>query len=443
MDDKTVNTALPPSVELQSLIDCHEQAFVVIDVAYRVVAANAAYRRSYGEEVVGRLCHEVSHHSPVPCHLNGEDCPHRQVFESGLPHQVLHTHYDAANVPEHVRIQGHVLNGADGARYLGEAIEPLVDPVHVALPGMRMVGQSPPFLKCLDRLGRVAESDGPVLILGESGVGKELAARYVHQCSPRRGRPFVTLNCAAIPEGMFESELFGHERGAYTGSVARKKGLFELADGGTLFLDEVAEIPRPFQAKFLRVLESGEFRRMGGTELLRADVRIVSATNQDLLEMSERGLYRLDLYYRIAGLDVELPPLRARKSDIPLLAQWLMQQLNRSGQARHRLSEEALEKLMDYSYPGNVRELRNLLMKAAALSPGGTIEEDHIVLPTYANTARASQAQPAASASLEEVTRQHLRELLARHGGNRRLAAGELGVSERTLYRKISKYGLD
>ena len=182
---------------------------------------------------------------------------------------------------------------------------------------------------------------------------------------------------------------------------------------------------------------------MGGTELLRADVRIVSATNQDLLEMSERGLYRLDLYYRIAGLDVELPPLRARKSDIPLLAQWLMQQLNRSGQARHRLSEEALEKLMDYSYPGNVRELRNLLMKAAALSPGGTIEEDHIVLPTYANTARASQAQPAASASLEEVTRQHLRELLARHGGNRRLAAGELGVSERTLYRKISKYGLD
>ena len=441
MNDKAVKAA-PPSIELQSLIDSHSLPFVVIDREYRVIAANAAYQRSYGEEVVGRHCHEVSHHSQVPCHLNGEDCPHRQVFETGLPHQVLHTHYDAANTPEHVRIQGHVLTGADGARYLGEAIEPLTDPLHVALPGMRMVGQSPPFLKCLDHLARVAESDGPVLLLGESGVGKELAARYVHQCSVRRNRPFVTLNCAAIPEGMFESELFGHERGAYTGSVARKKGLFELADGGTLFLDEVAEIPRPFQAKFLRVLESGEFRRMGGTELLRADVRIISATNQGLLEMSERGHYRLDLYYRIAGLDVELPPLRARKSDIPLLAQWLMQQLNRSGQARHRLSEEALERLMDYGYPGNVRELRNLLMKAAALSPHGTIEGEHIVFPGESGAARRPSSAPPADASLEELTRRHLQQLLARHGGNRRRAAAELGVSERTLYRKIGKFGL-
>ncbi len=442
MDDKVVKAPAPPSIELQSLIDSHGLPFVVIDRDYRIVAANAAYRRNYGEEVLGRRCHEVSHHSHVPCHLNGEDCPHRQVFESGLPHQVLHTHYDAANTPEHVRIQGHALTGADGRRYLGEAIEPLADPLQPAVPGMRMVGQSPPFLKCLDRLGRVAESDGPVLLLGESGVGKELAARYVHQCSPRRNRPFVTLNCAAIPDGMFESELFGHERGAYTGSVARKKGLFELADGGTLFLDEVAEIPRPFQAKFLRVLESGEFRRMGGIELLRADVRIISATNQDLLEMSERGQYRLDLYYRIAGLDVELPPLRARKSDIPLLAQWLMQQLNRSGQARHRLSEEALERLMDYGYPGNVRELRNLLMKAAALSPYGSIEAEHIVFPGWPGAPRAPQAVPAGGATLEELTRRHLQDLLARHGGNRRLAAAELGVSERTLYRKIGKFGL-
>lgn len=441
MDDKAVE-AVPPSIELQSLIDSHTLPFVVIDRGYRIIAANAAYRRSYDEEVIGRRCHEVSHHSQVPCHLNGEDCPHRQVFETGLPHQVLHTHYDAANTPEHVRIQGHVLTGADGQRYLGEAIESLADPLQPAVPGMHMVGQSPPFLKCLDRLARVAESDGPVLLLGESGVGKELAARYVHQCSARRNRPFVTLNCAAIPEGMFESELFGHERGAYTGSVARKKGLFELADGGTLFLDEVAEIPHPFQAKFLRVLESGEFRRMGGTELLRADVRLISATNQDLLEMSERGHYRLDLYYRIAGLDVELPPLRARRSDIPLLAQWLMRQLNRGGQARHRLSEEALEKLMDYDYPGNVRELRNLLMKAAALSPHGIVEGEHIVLPGESGTARRPPPAATAEVSLEELTRRHLRQLLARHGGNRRRAAAELGVSERTLYRKIGKFGL-
>ncbi len=442
MDDKAVKAPAPPSIELQSLIDSHTLPFVVIDRGYRIIAANAAYRRSYGEAVIGRRCHEVSHHSQAPCHLNGEDCPHRQVFETGLPHQVLHTHYDAANTPEHVRIQGHVLTGADGARYLGETIEPLADPLQPAVPGMRMVGQSPPFLKCLDRLARVAESDGPVLLLGESGVGKELAARYVHQCSPRRNRPFVTLNCAAIPEGMFESELFGHERGAYTGSVACKKGLFELADGGTLFLDEVAEIPRPFQAKFLRVLESGEFRRMGGTELLRADVRLISATNQDLLEMSEGGHYRLDLYYRVAGLDVELPPLRARRSDIPLLAQWLMQQLNRSGQARHRLSEEALERLMGYDYPGNVRELRNLLMKAAALSPHGTIEGEHVVFPGESGAARRSPSAPSAEASLEELTRRHLQQMLARHAGNRRRAAAELGVSERTLYRKIGKFGL-
>lgn len=438
-------------VQLQSLIDAQENPFVLIDADYRIVAANRAYCLRYGSDerqVVGHTCHEVSHHASVPCHLNGETCPHQQVFETGTSQQVLHTHYDHHNRPEHVRIQGHPIRGLNGELYLGEAIYPFAPTTAMDCDEMRMIGKSAAFLACVDNLTRVAESEASILLYGESGVGKELAAQYLHRRSSRQGKAFIAVDCASIAESMFESELFGHERGAFTGCVGRKLGLFELADGGTLFLDEIGEIPLSMQAKLLRVLESGEYRRVGGTETLRADVRVVSATNRDLLDMVDQSLFRLDLYYRIAGIDVTLPALRERRSDIPNLAISLLSRMN--GGHSCELDESALARLVTYDYPGNVRELRNILQKALVLSDNGIISAKHIRFDTSNQGSNEIQAQPitttrtepAGTTSMADLESSHISQLLEQHGGHRRKVADILGISERTLYRKLIRYGL-
>ncbi len=444
------------SLDLQSLINIQENPFVLIDKDYRVVSANHAYCQVYGmrpDEIVGRLCHEISHHSSVPCHENGEVCPHQKVFATGEACQVMHIHYDNHNRAERVRLKGHPINGRDGRLYLGEAIEPLGSSEDLDCDEMRMIGHSPAFLECADKLGRVAESDAPILLYGESGVGKELAAEFVHKHSTRSGSPYVSVNCAAIAESVFESEFFGHERGAFTGCVGRKQGLFELADGGTLFLDEIGEIPLSMQPKLLRMLETGEFRRVGGTETLKADVRIISATNRNLLDRVDQGQFREDLYYRIAGIDVTLPSLRERRQDIPALADALLGRISGTGKRPPRLGADAVTRLMGYNYPGNVRELRNVLQKAAALTANGIIHARHIQFegtngarPQKAPQAKG-RAEDAAVAggstlSIEEMEIRHIQDLLGRHKGHRRTVADILGISERTLYRKLNRYGL-
>ena len=421
---------------MQSLIDAHDNPFVVIDGDYRIRAANRAYREAYGvreEDIVGRKCHEISHHSAVPCHENGEDCPHRHVFGERAPYQTLHVHYDRDNRPEHVRLRGLPLTGLQGEPLLGESIFPLGAAPDLDCDQMRMIGRAPAFLAVMDALGRAARSDAAVLLFGESGTGKELAAHFIHQESGRRGGPFHTLDCTALPEALFESELFGHERGAFTGCVGRKRGLFELADHGTLFLDEIGEIPLGLQAKLLRVLETGQFRRVGGTETLRADVRIVSATNRNLAQMAHESGFRRDLYYRISVIDVTLPPLRERRVDIPVLAETLLARLR--GPKPCRLSPEALAQLVAYDYPGNIRELRNLLTRAAALCSGGTIQPEHLQLGMPTPSLRTGRRL-----GLDEKT--HIENLLASHRGHRRRVAEALGISERTLYRKLARYGL-
>lgn len=434
-------------VDLHSLIETNERAFVVIGHDYRIVAANAAYCRQYGmarEEVLQRRCHEVSHHSPVPCHENGELCPHLALFSSGEASEVLHTHYDGEGHAARARIKGHAIHAPDGRLYLGEVVYPLEAELPLGCEEMRMVGHSPAFLACIDNLARTAESEASVLLYGESGVGKELAARFLHERSSRAGKPFIAINCAAVPEAMFENELFGHERGAFTGSAALKKGLYELADGGTLFLDEIAEIPLTQQAKLLRVLETGEFRRVGGTVTLRAEVRVVSATNRNLLDWVDQGRFREDLYYRIAGIDVALPALRERREDIPALAEALLARLSGHGHAHCHLDKAAAQKLKNYAFPGNVRELRNLLQRALLHCRDGVIGAEDIAfqqdLPNIMPAAlpRAKRSDP----SLKEAEHDYIRDLLARHDGHRRTVADLLGVSERTLYRKLKRYGL-
>ncbi len=432
-----------PKVDLQEILEAHEQPFVVIDAQYRIVAANRRYCESYGvaqESILNRRCHEISHHSSRPCHENGEQCPHQALFGSGQSTVVLHTHYHADNAPERTRIRGHAIRDLDGRLYLGEILYPLESSSELECKDMRMVGHSPAFLACVDNLARVAESEASVLLYGESGVGKELAARFVHDRSPRSSGPFIAINCAAVPENMFENELFGHERGAFTGSTGQKKGLYELADGGTLFLDEISEIPLGLQAKLLRVLETGEFRRVGGTRTLKAEVRLVSATNRNLLEWVDRKLFRLDLYYRLAGIDVALPPLRERREDISALAEVLLARLS-GGRARCRLDKEALNALKRHDFPGNVRELRNLLQRALVRCSDGIIRAEDLGLETAASIGGEASAAPR-RAALSEAERDYIRDLLEKHDGHRRTVAGLLGITERTLYRKLRQHGL-
>jgi two-component system response regulator AtoC len=435
-------SANPPPL-MQSLIDCQENPFVLIDREYRIVAANLAYSNTYdrqGERLIGRHCYEVSHHRDSPCHLHGEDCPHQQVFETEDTHQVVHTHFDQLGRPEQVRIKGHAIRGPGGELLLGESVFPLSRATDADCGATSMIGRSPAFLFALDALDRAANSDASILLSGESGVGKELAAHHVHVRSARRQHPFLAVDCATISEALFESEIFGHERGAFTGCVGRKQGLFELADQGTLFLDEVGEIPLAIQAKLLRVLETGEFRRVGGREVLHADVRVVAATNRDLRQMVAQNVFREDLYYRLACVTIRCPALRERRSDIPLLAEALLSSINQKSGKRCYLSGEAVDALINYDFPGNVRELRNVLQRAVALCAGDMIGVHELGLEGP-RVGAVAQAEPA-HLPLRSIESGYIGELLARYHGNRRRVAEALGVSERTLYRKLKRYDL-
>ena len=449
---------MPISSTLQALADTQENPLVLIDENYTVVAANGAYQAAYGvtaDAIVGRRCYQVSHHRDAPCWQHGEECPHQEVFGNHRNCQVLHTHYDAQGRAEHVQIKGYVIPRPEGGNLLAEVIFRLALPQEIDCDEMRLIGRSPVFLRALDQLTRAAESQANVLLHGESGVGKELAAHYVHRQGSRHSGPFLAVDCAALTETLFESEIFGHERGAFTGCIGRKQGLFELAHGGTLFLDEVGELTPAMQAKLLRVLESGEFRRVGGRETLHATVRVIAATNRDLRALVERGAFREDLYYRLACIVIELPPLRVRRSDIPALTEALLVRINQANGANCYLTGEAMERLVNHDYPGNVRELRNVLSRAVALCAGnqhGAIHAADIVFQERAprRTANTPELPVVASApfeppptpSLRELETRHLTELLARFDGHRRRVAHALGISERTLYRKLLRYNI-
>ncbi len=444
------------SATLQALIDAQENPFVLIDPEYRIVAANNAYQAAYGLEamqIMGRYCYELSHRRTAPCHQHGEDCPHRQVLASGKECHMLHTHYDQQGSTEHVQIKGFAIPLPDGGFLVAESIFRLATQQELNCDEMRLIGRSPAFLRAVEQLTLAAASHANILLCGESGVGKELAAHYMHRHSPLRNGPFLAVDCAAISEGLFESEIFGHERGAFTGCVGRKRGLFELADGGTLFLDEVGELSAAMQAKLLRVMESGEFRRVGGREVLHADVRVIGATNRNLMTLVESGSFREDLYYRLACITIELPPLRARRSDIPALAEALLVRINQANGSRLYLTGEALDRLVSYDFPGNVRELRNILQRAAALNAGsgsGSIGAAAIRLEgvrsgaLYQQGHRTGADVPAVSAptSMRAMESGHIAELLERFSGHRRAVADALGISERTLYRKLRRYEL-
>ena len=287
----------------------------------------------------------------------------------------------------------------------------------------------------------MAKSDSTVLISGESGTGKELIARALHRLSYRANGALVDINCAAIAENLLESELFGHEKGAFTGALSRKLGLFELAAGGTIFMDEIGELDPRLQGKLLRALELGTFFRVGGTQKVQTDLRIIAATNQDLQAKVQEGSFRGDLYYRINTISITLPPLRERMIDVPLLAEHFLQVYG--GPTPPRLTEEALAALQAYSWPGNIRELRNVIERAVLLANGGTIHASDLpVLNSPASAGEAKRvAQDGRSLSLADLERDHIATVLRQTSWHQGRAAEVLGISPKTLYRKIREYG--
>jgi two-component system response regulator AtoC len=298
-------------------------------------------------------------------------------------------------------------------------------------PPEGIVTEDPRMLEVLKALERVAASELPVLVQGESGTGKELIARAVHSRSPRANGPFIPLNCAAVPENLIESELFGFEKGAFTGALQRKQGLFELADRGVLFLDEIGELPSIVQVKLLRAVETREFYRVGGTRPVRADIRLVSATNKDLKQAAQAGEFREDLYFRLNGVTLTLPPLRERKGDVALLATHFLKGLPGG---RRSLGRRAIEKLQSYAWPGNVRELQMVIRRAAVLSSKENLDAEDIPLDRREPDWRA---QVPSGITLAEMEREYILRVLAENSGHRGRTARALGIDVKTLYNKL------
>ena len=305
-----------------------------------------------------------------------------------------------------------------------------------------IVSRSPGMQRVRERILQVAAARSTVLIIGESGAGKELVAKSIHYNSPRRAAPFIAINCSAIPANLIESELFGHEKGAFTGAVERQRGKFELAHGGTILLDEIGEMDAATQSKLLRVLEEREFMRVGGTRAVRVDVRVLAATNRDVKELIAAGRFREDLYYRLNVITIRVPPLRRRREDIPELAQSLLDGICRdNGLPARRLAESAVTTLLAYTWPGNVREMKNVLESTAVTHPGVWVEADDLPETLRGALTDASDPEPV-GATLSDLERDLIRRTLVRHEGNRTRAARMLGIGLRTLQRKVRVYGL-
>lgn len=425
-----------------SFLDGLPEPHILLDKQYRILAANAAYQRQFSpkQSVVGRTCFEVSHHFTQPCDQAGESCPWVKARESGQRERVLHLHHTSRG-EEYVNIELTPLqNGAGEQAFFIEKMEPMqVAQGHAGARGL--IGRSPVFQRMLSLVARVAPSMATVLLLGESGTGKELVAHAVHEASSRASHAMVPVDCSSLPESLFESELFGHERGAFTGANTARAGLVEAASGGTLFLDEVGDIPLSMQVKLLRLLETGTYRRVGSTEQRHADIRVVSATHRDLDQMVLQGKFREDLFYRLSTFPIHLPALRERRDDIALLANALLQRV--APRRKLRLSDDALRLLAQQNFPGNVRELRNLLERATLLCDGDTLEATHIDQalrsgrrPTPPENAPAS-SPVALKDALKTAESTTLQALTKMHQGSRAELAAKLGISERSLYRKL------
>lgn len=442
------------------ILDSIHDGVVTTDAEFRITSFNASAERITGipkEQAIGRKCYEVLRTS-----ICQTGCALKRTFEAGRPlHRLPIDLLDASMKKVPIEVSTAVLREGDrmlgGVEIIRDASE--TEALRQELLGKNrfrnLVGASAAMREVFATLPEIAQSDAPVLIEGPSGTGKELVAQAVHELSTRRDKAFVKVNCAALPDSLLESELFGFEKGAFTDARRDKPGRFALADHGTIFLDEIGDVSPAFQAKLLRVLQEGEIQPLGSTRTVAVDVRLVAATNKDLRALVAGGRFREDLYYRLRVVPILLPSLRDRREDIPLLVHHFLTKLSsRTGKSIGEVSPEALEILQRYSYPGNIRELENALHRAFVLCRGARIEVEHLpkewwvgegcgVEPRESTRHGAAGAGPdtlgsaAAGAERDGILR-----ALERHNWNRTAAARSLGIARNTLWRKMRASGI-
>ncbi len=419
---------------VNEFLNSYSDPAILLDRDYHIVAANSAYQAQYAYEEDGKKhCYEVSHHYTKPCDLAGETCPLKECLSSNETERSLHVHHTEFGA-EHVDVQLSPIRDEDGEiAYFLETMSP-IKCASTQPQSEGMVGRSIAFNTLLELIQRVACSDVSVLLQGESGTGKELVAEAIHKASNRSKGPFVPVDCSGLTESLFESELFGHEKGAFTGAQSRKIGLVEAASGGTLFLDETGDIPKNLQTKLLRLLETGSFRRVGGVESLKANFRLITATHCNLREMVEAGDFRKDLYYRISAFPVHLPALRERVEDIPLLINSILKRYY--GEINFTVEDDAMKQLQAYQYPGNIRELGNIIQRAALMADGDVIKAQHLPEECCSDLDEGDKTCFSKLVTLKELEQKYLLWAVTRYQNKAELAKN-LGISERTLYRKL------
>jgi len=437
------------AVGTAAILESISDGVFTVDGAWRVTSFNRAAERITGvprKEALGRPCAEVFRSS-----LCGAACALQKTLKTGRPvigKSAYIVNAEGERIPISISTavlrdaNGKVIGGAEVFRDLSE-----LDALRQELAGRfragELVSRSPLMQRLFEVLPAIAASPSTVLIQGETGTGKELVARTLHDLSPRKDAPFVAVNCGALPDTLLESELFGYKAGAFTGASKDKPGRFALAKGGTLFLDEIGEVSSALQVRLLRVLQERVYEPLGATRSEKADVRVIAATNRDLLECCRAGTFREDLYYRINVVRLELPPLRRRKEDIPLLAEQFIARFNRlQNKSVSGIAPEALSLLMAYDWPGNVRELENAIERAFILCGDGRIELSHLP-ETLTGADRSAPVRAGLREAREVLDAQTIRDALARCGGSRQATARELGVHTATLFRKMRRLGIE
>lgn len=432
--------------ELLTIVDSVSDGVLAVDREMRITFFNRAAERITGstkEDAIGRQCWEVFRTDACD-----KDCPLRKTFKTGEPvvnRYVCSTHADGGRVPISVSTallvsrRGNVIGGVETLRDLSQ-VEALRKELEGDFIFADMIGRSETMKNLFRLLPTIADSESTVLIEGESGTGKELVARAIHHLSPRRKKPLVIVNCGAIPDTLLESELFGYKAGAFTDARKDKLGRFAMAEGGSLFLDEIGEVAPALQVKLLRVLQDHVYEPLGSTRSEKADVRIIAATNRNLAELMETDRFRQDLYYRINVFGIIVPPLRERRSDIPLLIDHFIGKFNHlRNKDISGITPPAMSTLLNHEFPGNVRELENIIEHAFVVCPSGVIRPEH--LPNYLQEARPIPSVEIAG-TLEEMEALFLTAALKRNNWSRRDTAHDLGINPSTLYRKIKKLGL-